>query len=55
MEAPSGCPPGPLRGGLVPPAGLAVAGPVIWRRTTVVWRRNSEDYEEALAARLVSG
>jgi hypothetical protein len=36
-EAPSGCPPSPSRS-TVPPAGLAVAGPVIWRRTTVVGR-----------------
>ena len=54
-EAPSGCPPSLPRSSLAPPAGLAVAGPVIWRRTTVVRRRNSEDYEEALAARLASG
>ncbi len=48
-EAPYGCPP-------VHPGDA-------WRRqpgwrllgTTVVWRRNLEDYEEALAARLASG
>ena len=45
----------PSRGSLAPSAGLAVAGPVIWRRATVARRRNSEDYEEALATWLASG
>ena len=37
------------RGSLAPPAGLW------WLGTTVVWRRNPEDYDEALAARQASG